>query len=142
MWKEFLYCYYVIKSAYRWYYQYHLPTLSCQRSLWMTPKVSHDSIFGIMYKHGFLGPIHYFVYVLYYSANNNTQSITLNDRMKLYLVSTISSACVHSYVLNFVPKYLIFTTKRVTWLKNQLEKHNNISHLLESRFALKNADSI
>ena len=26
------------KSAYRWHFQYHLPTSSCQRSLWTTPR--------------------------------------------------------------------------------------------------------
>ena len=41
---EFLCCY-KDKSTYWWYFQYHLPTSSCQRSLWMPPsrKKHHSS---------------------------------------------------------------------------------------------------
>ena len=38
--KEFHYCYQG-KSAYCWHIQYHLPTSSCQHSLWTTPTCSH-----------------------------------------------------------------------------------------------------
>ena len=59
-------------------FQSHLATLSCQRSLWMTPKVSHDSIYRIMYKQGFLGPIH------------NVVKAILNSRLNLLGYSKLS----------------------------------------------------
>ena len=30
------------KSTYRWHFQYHLPTSSCHRSLWMPPYIFHQ----------------------------------------------------------------------------------------------------
>ena len=35
--KEFFYWCYKGKPAYRWHFHYHLPSSSCQRSLWTTP---------------------------------------------------------------------------------------------------------
>ena len=40
---EFPYCF-KRKSTYRWQFQYYLPTSSCQRSLWTTPKTTATSV--------------------------------------------------------------------------------------------------
>ena len=38
LWRNSYTVKYKEKSAYNWNFQYHLPTLSCQRSLWTSPK--------------------------------------------------------------------------------------------------------